>query len=55
MLVTRLYSNFRDWLLLIVARKLGRNIWLVVGPIPFMDAIDSDGPVTIDRRSECVS
>ena len=48
MLVARLYRDFRDWLLLDVARRLGRNIWLRVGPIWFMNVIDNDGPITID-------
>ncbi|PRQ58843.1 hypothetical protein RchiOBHm_Chr1g0363721 [Rosa chinensis] len=36
------------WLVLVVARRYGRRIWLGVGPLWLMEVTYGDGPVTMD-------
>lgn len=41
----------RSWLLLLVARRFGRHIWLGVRSIRFIVVIVCDGPVTMAFRN----
>lgn len=54
MLVVKLHHDFRDWLLLVAVCRFGSKIWLGVGPIRFINVINSDRPITIDRNDRNV-